>query len=72
MPTCLIANLLSVIANNSSRHCERSAAIHAGMKSWIATAFGLAMTKGRGLSMAKGQGLAMTKWQGLTLTKAAS
>ena len=61
-------------------HCERSAAIHAGMKSWIATAFGLAMTKGRGLamtkgrglSMAKGQGLAMTKWQGLTLTKAAS
>ena len=29
------------------RHCkERSdAAIHAGMKSWIATAFGLAMTK---------------------------
>ena len=27
------------------RHCERSAAIHAGMKSWIATAFGLAMTR---------------------------
>ena len=26
-------------------HCERSAAIHAGMKSWIATAFGLAMTQ---------------------------
>ena len=25
-------------------HCERSAAIHTGMKSWIATAFGLAMT----------------------------
>jgi len=34
-------------------HCERSVAIHAGMKSWIATAFGLAMTK-------KGRGLAMT------------
>ena len=26
-------------------HCERSAAIHAGTKSWIATAFGLAMTQ---------------------------
>jgi len=32
-------------------HCERSAAIHAGMKPWIATAFGLAMTKWRGLAM---------------------
>ena len=32
-------------------HCERSAAIHAGMKSWIATAFGLAMTKGSGFAM---------------------
>ncbi len=32
-------------------HCERSAAIHAGMKPWIATAFGLAMTRwGSGLN----------------------
>jgi len=36
-------------------HCERSVAIHAGMKSWIATAFGLAMTKVGGLAMTKGR-----------------
>jgi len=36
-------------------HCERSAAIHAGMKPWIATAFGLAMTRwGSGLARMKG------------------
>ncbi len=31
------------------RHCEErsDAAVHAGMKSWIATAYGIAMTKGR-------------------------
>ena len=31
------------------RHCEErsDAAVHAGMKSWIATAYGLAMTKVR-------------------------
>ncbi len=28
------------------RHCKRCAAIHAVTKSWIATAFGLAMTQG--------------------------
>ena len=42
-------------------HCERSVAIHAGMKSWIATAFGLAMTKVGRLAMTKGSGFAMTK-----------
>ena len=50
-------------------HCERSAAIHAGTKPWIATAWrprddgvgGLAMT---GL----GNGLAMTQWLGLAMT----
>ena len=30
-------------------------AIHAGMKSWIATAFGLAMTKVGRLAMTKGR-----------------
>ena len=36
-------------------HCKRCAAIHAGTKTWIATAFGLAMT-------GWGSGLAMTGW----------
>jgi len=38
------------------RHCKRCAAIHAGTKTWIATAFGLAMTGwGSGLAMTKGR-----------------
>ncbi|MCX7241932.1 MAG: hypothetical protein NTU86_16010 [Burkholderiales bacterium] len=49
------------------RHCERSAAIHAGTKSWIATAFGLAMTQGRGLATTQGRGLATTQGRGLAM-----
>ncbi|MCX7241762.1 MAG: hypothetical protein NTU86_15140 [Burkholderiales bacterium] len=35
------------------RHCEErsDAAVHAGTKSWIATAFGLAMTRECGLAI---------------------
>ncbi len=50
-------------------HCERSVAIHAGMKSWIATAFGLAMTKVGRLAMTKGSGFAVTKGSGFAMTK---
>ena len=51
-------------------HCERSAAIHAGMKPWIATAFGLAMTRWRGFAMTGWRGLAMTRWgRGLAMMK---
>jgi len=44
-------------------HCEERSdvAIHAGTKAWIATAFGLAMTRKCGLAMTKGCGLAVTK-----------
>ena len=65
-------------------HCKRCAAIHAGTKTWIATAFGLAMTKGRHCEersdaaihagtktwIATAFGLAMTGWgSGLAMTR---
>jgi len=46
------------------RHCERSAAIHAGIKSWIATAFGLAMTESGDLAMTKLRAFAITESRG--------
>jgi len=51
-------------------HCEQSAAIHAAKKPWIATAFGLAMTRGGGLAMTRGGGLAMTQWCCFAMTTA--
>ena len=39
-----------------------------GIPAWIATAFGLAMTKGCGLAMTMGCGLAMTMGCGLAMT----
>ena len=38
-------------------HCKRCVAIHAGMKSWIATAFGLAMTETLRAMTGRGHGL---------------
>jgi len=59
-------------AMTSNCHCEErsDAAVHAGTKSWIATAFGLAMTRwGCGLATTRwGCGVAMTRW-GLATTR---
>ncbi|MEI6803736.1 MAG: hypothetical protein WCK83_11290 [Burkholderiales bacterium] len=44
----------------TARSAATRQSMSAGISAWIATAFGLAMTRGRGLAMTKWRGLAMT------------